>query len=63
VRFYYSNSVPADATINYVKNGNKVPQSQGTRPLMVLPDTFPDDVDYKVYEDAAVKLLWEVGYA
>jgi hypothetical protein len=30
---------------------------------MVLPDTFPDDVNYKVYEDAAVKLLWEVGYA
>lgn len=63
VRFYYSNAVPADATINYVKNGNKVPQSQGTRPLMVLPDTFPQDVDYKVYEDAANKLLWEVGYA
>lgn len=63
VRFYYSNSVDPGATIKYVKNGNKVPKSQGTKPLMTLPDSFPDDVNYAVYEESAKKLLWEVGYA
>lgn len=63
VRFYYSTAVDPGATINYVKNGNKVPKSQGTKPLMTLPDSFPDDVNYEVYEASAKKLLWEVGYA
>ncbi len=62
VRYYYATSVPSEQTINYAKNGNKVPKSQGTRPLMQLPDSFPDDVDYRVYEVEAEKLLCEVGY-
>lgn len=62
VRYYYSNSVPSDQTINYRKNGNKVPKSQGTKPLMDLPEAFPTDVDYPVYEIEAERLLCEVGY-
>lgn len=62
IRSYYSTSVPSDEMIRYVKNGNKVPKSEGTRPLMQLPPAFPDDVDYSVYLDAAEKLLSEVGY-
>lgn len=62
VRYYYSNSVPSDQTINYRKNGNKVPKSQGTRPLMDLPEAFPTDIDYPVYEVEAERLLCEVGY-
>jgi hypothetical protein len=62
IRSYYSTSVPSDEVIRYVKNGNKVPKSEGTRPLMQLPDVFPNDVDYSVYLDAAEKLLCEVGY-
>jgi DNA polymerase elongation subunit (family B) len=62
IRYYYATSVPSEETIRYVKNGNKVPMSEGTRPLMQLPDAFPDDVDYSVYLVAAEKLLCEVGY-
>lgn len=62
VRYYYSASVAPDASITYQKNGNKVPKSQGTRPLMLLPDAVPDDIDYQVYENEARKLLAEVGY-
>ena len=51
-----------EETIRYVKNRNKVPKSEGTRPLMQLPVSFPDDVDYNVYLVAAEKLLCEVGY-
>lgn len=63
IRYYYASSVPSDEVIRYVKNGNKVPLSEGTRPLMQLPDEFPDDVNYDVYLAAANKLLSEVGYA
>lgn len=62
VRYYYSTSVAPDVSITYQKNGNKVPKSQGTRPLMLLPDAVPDDIDYQVYENEARKLLAEVGY-
>jgi len=62
IRYYYATSVPSEETIRYVKNGNKVPLSEGTRPLMQLPDAFPDDVDYDVYLVAAERLLCEVGY-
>jgi hypothetical protein len=62
IRYYYATSVPSEETIRYVKNGNKVPMSEGTRPLMQLPDAFPNDVDYDVYLVAAERLLCEVGY-
>lgn len=62
VRYYYATSVAPDQAITYQKNGNKVPKSLGTRPLMVLPDALPDDIDYQVYENEARKLLAEVGY-
>lgn len=62
VRFYYATSVASDETINYATNSNKVPKSAGARPLMTLPDTFPDDVDFRPYIVEAEKLLCEVGY-
>ncbi len=62
VRYYYATSVPSEQTINYAKNGNKVPKSQGCRPLMELPQEFPSDIDYAVYELEAERLLCEVGY-
>jgi DNA polymerase elongation subunit (family B) len=63
VRFYKSNTVGDDVEINYVKNGNKVPNSAGCRPLMDLPDSFPTDIDYAYYIKEANDLLTEVGYA
>ena len=61
VRFYSSRKIPADTCIRYASNGNKVPNSDGCRPLMDLPDQFPSDVDYDAYIEDAEKLLCEVG--
>ena len=47
VRWYYSRD--EKGTINYKTNGNKVPQTDGARPLPILPDKFPDDIDYDWY--------------
>ena len=63
VRFYYSCKVDRNLCIHYAKNSNKVPKSDGARPLMTLPNRFPDDVSYGRYIDAAKQLLIEVGYA
>lgn len=63
VRFYYSKNVDLSVNIEYVKNGNKVPKSDGAKPLMTLPDTMPADVDYKRYIAMAEELLKGVGYA
>jgi hypothetical protein len=64
VRFYHSSSPSlADTSLVYAKNGNKVPMSQGCRPLMNLPDTFPDDVDFYYYYTKANEVLKGVGYA
>lgn len=62
VRFYYSSDVGNDEAITYVTNGNRVPKSNGARPLMDLPDEFPSDVDYPIYITAARKLLKEIGF-
>lgn len=63
VRFYHSSSPSlADMSLVYAKNGNKVPMSQGCRPLMNLPDTFPDDVDFYYYYTKANEVLKGVGY-
>ena len=62
VRFYYSTEVPETETIKYLKNGNTVPKSQGAKPVMDLPDTFPTDIDYTLYITEAEKLLCEVGH-
>lgn len=64
VRFYHSSDMAlADTSLVYAKNGNKVPMSQGCRPLMNLPDTFPDDVDFYYYYTKANEVLKGVGYA
>lgn len=62
VRFYLATSTASEECIHYSINNNRVPKSAGARPLMQLPDTFPDDVDYRAYLVAAEKLLCEVGY-
>jgi hypothetical protein len=61
VRFYYSTSVAHDECIHYANNSNRVPKSAGGKPLMVLTDAFPDDIDYAPYIEAAEKLCCEIG--
>jgi hypothetical protein len=60
VRWYYAKDQAG--TINYVLSGNKVPNSDGAKPLMDLPEEFPTDIDYDWYIKEAVKILYEIGY-
>jgi hypothetical protein len=61
VRFYYSTEVGPDETIDYAKNSNKVPQSDGARPCLDLPEMFPNDVDFERYVGMARMVLSQVG--
>ena len=61
VRFYYSNTVGADECISYAKNSNKVPRSDGAKPMMELPDALPGDVDYVRYIEMAHEALKDMG--
>lgn len=61
IRWYYSNQ--AQGEIVYAKSGNKVPKSDGAKPLMLLPDTLPQDIDYDWYEREATSILKGMGYA
>lgn len=48
-------------TINYLTNGNRVPKSEGARPLMNLPKEFPDWIDHAWYSREAYAMLAELG--
>ena len=61
VRFYYSTDVGVDETINYAKNSNKVPQSDGAKPCLDLPDDFPSDVDFERYIGMAMMVFKQIG--
>jgi hypothetical protein len=60
IRWYYATGETDPLIV--AKSGNKVPRSDGARPLMVLPTAFPEDVDFDWYEREAQKILTEVGY-
>ena len=60
IRWYASNVVTGD--IIYAVNGNRVPLSENCRPLMELPTTFPEDVDFARYEAETFAMLKEIGY-
>lgn len=59
VRWYYATGDTAE--ILYKLNGNKVPNSEGSRPLMELPDVLPSDVDYDRYIADARSMLADLG--
>lgn len=58
IRYYHS--VDGEV-ITYKKNGNKVPKSDGCKPLMDLPDTLPLDIDWQWYVENAYSLLNDLG--
>lgn len=60
IRWYYATG--AQGEIVYATSGNKVPRSDGAKPLMNLPETFPQDVNFEWYEAEAFKILKEIGY-
>lgn len=60
VRWYYAKD--ETGTINYAMSGNKVPKSEGARPLMLLPKQLPIDLDIDWYIREAIEILYQVGY-
>lgn len=59
VRWYYPKNEAG--YIAYVSSGNKVGKTDGARPVMDLPDEFPNDIDYQWYINEAVEMLYDCG--
>ena len=60
IRWYYATG--ENGEIIYAKNGNKVARTEGAKPCMDLPDSFPDDIDYDWYINETYKILDQIGY-
>jgi hypothetical protein len=52
-----------EGALHYKTNGNQVGGSKGGWPVMTLPDTLPDWIDYEYYVGHARKLLESMRYA
>jgi hypothetical protein len=59
VRWYYSKK--SKGYISYKLNGNKVPKTDGCKPMMDLTDELPIDLDYHWYVDEAISKLKDLG--
>lgn len=59
VRWYFAKGI--NGSITYA-NGNKVPKTEGAKPLMTLPDEFPDDIDYGYYIRETNDMLYDINY-
>lgn len=62
VRWYQSTDMGLEP-LKYIKNGNKVPKTEGARACMTLEDkvTHPADLDYGWYYKEAIKIAIAVG--
>jgi hypothetical protein len=61
IRWYYAEGVTGE--IISAKTGHKISRSDGAKPLMLLPDTLPDDINYDWYERECNKILKSIGYS
>jgi len=59
VRWYYPKGEAG--YISYVISGNKVGKTDGARPLMDLPEQFPEDINYDWYIAEAKEMLYDCG--
>lgn len=59
IRWYFSTEMLGE--INYVLSGNKVPNSDGAKPLMELPEKLPLDIDYAKYIAKANEMLKDIA--
>ena len=59
IRWYYAKN--QTGCISYAKNNNKVPKTDGARPMMELTDTIPVDLDYDYYIAEAKTILASLG--
>ncbi len=60
IRFYYGRDT--EGRINYITGGKNVGESESGEPLMDLPDSLPDDIDYGMYIDKTNRMLHDIGY-
>jgi len=60
IRWYQSTC--GNGAIHYKDSLNRVPKSDGARPIMDLPDEFPEDVDFAWYVREARRILEDIGY-
>lgn len=60
VRWYYAKG--ETGTINYIKNNHLVGTTEGAKPLMDLPDEFPDDINYDFYIEKTKGMLDDMGW-
>ncbi len=60
IRWYYAQDERGE--IVYAKSGNKVPKSDGARPLMDIPEQFPNDIDFEWYERESMKILKGIDF-
>ena len=62
VRWYMSNE-PGLEPLKYVKNGNKVPKTDGAKACMVIDKTgaIPQDLDYEWYLLESVVIAYNCG--
>lgn len=60
IRWYYAADEVGE--IIYAASGNKVPKSDGARPIMDMPETLPPDIDYDRYVAEATGILIDIGY-
>lgn len=58
VRWCYSTNAPGPIVR---PNGNLVPNSLNSRPVMTLPDEFPDDIDCEFYYQKCLQILVDIG--
>jgi hypothetical protein len=61
VRWYYSTETK-NKTINYIASGNKVAKSEGAKPCMDLPPTFPTDINYQWYINETIEMLHDIDF-
>jgi hypothetical protein len=59
VRWYQARDI--EGCLTYATNGNRVASSEGAKPIMLLPDSLPDDVDYDWYVREAYAILSDIG--
>lgn len=59
IRWYHSTSTMS--AIHYKTNNNKVPKSDGAKPIMNYPDSLPIDIDYQFYIQEAKNIIKSTG--
>lgn len=59
IRWYHSTSTMS--AIYYKTNNNKVPKSDGAKPIMNYPDSLPSDIDYQFYIQEAKNIIKSTG--